>query len=200
MKTNLFSPADIKTQIEECASLESQAQPSITQSPARLAQKPNKLAQHITACLSAGHKHIDFVSAGDLSLHNLIQGLCFYFDKPAELWLSTWAVKEAAARTIVQLIDSKHITAVRAVFDYRIQSVDAKTYHLLKRHLTQSALTKNHAKVIVLDFITDQITIVTSANLSNNPRIEAGFVSANQLTSDFHMGWMKKVLSGQRVV
>jgi hypothetical protein len=198
--SNLFDPKDINTQIEESARLKSQAEPSIYTEPAHLAEKPNKLAKCIIEHLACGDMHINFVTSGDLSLHTLIEKIVLAHPDPSELWISTWAVKESAARKLIHLKSAGKINCINAVFDYRIRSVDAKTYFLLHPYLNKCALTKNHAKVVVINFGRYVFTIVTSANLSNNPRVEAGFVSASQTTAQFHMDWMSRVLSGQKVV
>lgn len=195
----LFDPKDISSQNAKEQVLEGSV---VGNSPnsARISSKGSKLIHNLDNCLAAGHTLVHFISAGEISLHKLIEHLCSrHPGETAELWLSTWTIKEAAARTILQLKESNAIKDIKAVFDYRIKTTDSKTFHFLEKHFAQYALTKNHAKVIVLDFVSAQYTIVTSANLSNNPRIESGLISTDPLLAQFHITWMRDVLAGKKV-
>lgn len=199
MSKKLFEPTDINTLIQEAAKLESDASTNKPIKKQMVSFKSSQLIKKISECFAAGAEHVDFVSAGELSLHQLIEYLSELEPHPFNLHISTWAIKESASRSLLKLIEAGKIHHMFGVFDYRIKTIDGKSFQLIEKHFKQYALTKNHAKVIVLDFIYTQFTIVTSANLSNNPRIEAGFISTNASLAEFHKGWMKKVLNGQKV-
>lgn len=144
------------------------------------------------------NKHIDFCTAGELSIHHLLQyGLTI--TGPADVYISTWVIKEEPARALLFLKEAGKIKQLFGIFDYRIKTLDAKHFHLIEKAMTKYELTKNHAKVVVIIGQTLSISIVSSANLSNNPRIEAGFISTCLPTVEFHKQWMEKVLSGQKV-
>jgi hypothetical protein len=193
-------PKDINTLIQEAGeNLESAAAASSNLNTQNIKTKGKNLIKNIDDCLAAGATHINFVSAGSLSLHQLIEHLINKHSGKADLYLSTWAIKEAASRSLHRLCEQKKIDRLYGVFNYRIKTLDGKSFQLIEKKFTQYALTKNHAKVIVIDFIIAQYTIVCSANLSNNPRIEVGYISTDEVVAQFHKNWMQNVLSGKKV-
>lgn len=144
------------------------------------------------------NKHIDFCTAGELSIHQFIQ-YALTVTGPAHVYISSWAIKEDPARVLLFLKDTGKIKKLFGVFDYRIKTLDAKHFHLIEKAFTQYALTKCHAKVVVIESESLSIVIVSSANLSNNPRIECGFISTIDKTVQFHKAWMTEVLNGKTV-
>lgn len=141
---------------------------------------------------------IKFCTAGELSLHHLLQ----YFLKitgPADVYISTWALKEDPSRVLLFLKETGKIKDLYGVFDYRIRSTDGKHFQLIEKAFTKYVLTKNHSKVLLITGQNLSISIISSANFSNNPRIEVGYISVNTPSVEFHKQWMDKVLSGQKV-
>lgn len=163
------------------------------------AGKSGKFCQALSDLLDSQVLHIDFMTAGNVSLHNLIELLLSKYGPCQSLYLSTWAIKEAAARSIFELKDRGLIGQLFGVFDYRIESVDYKSFQLIKPLFTRYELTKNHAKVILVEYADRRFTVLTSANMSNNPRIEAGFISTGEITFNFHKAWMLEVFEGKKV-
>lgn len=144
-------------------------------------------------------QYIDFMTAGNLSLHNIIELILKMYGPCKELYISTWAIKEAAARSLLSLKEQNLIGSMHGIFDYRIKTVDSKSFQLIEQHFFRYELTKNHAKVILIEYGKRCFTIVCSANLSNNPRIEAGFISLSTKTFIFHKEWMLKVFEGKKI-
>jgi hypothetical protein len=144
------------------------------------------------------NKHIDFCTAGELSIHQFIQ-YALTVTGPADVYISSWAIKEDPARVLLFLKETGKIKKLFGVFDYRIKTLDAKHFHLIEKSFNQYALTKCHAKVVVIESETLCLVIVSSANLSNNPRIECGFISTIDKTVQFHKAWMTEVLNGKTV-
>jgi hypothetical protein len=144
------------------------------------------------------NKHIDFCTAGELSIHQFLQ-YALTVTGPAHVYISSWAIKEDPARVLLFLKETGKIKKLFGVFDYRIKTLDAKHFHLIEKAFTKYALTKCHAKVVVIIGQNLSISIVSSANFSNNPRLEAGFISTCEPTVEFHKNWMDKVISGQTI-
>lgn len=144
-------------------------------------------------------EHIDFMTAGSLSLHTMIEYI-IQADGPCKsIYLSTWAIKEVAARSLVHLKDSGAIGDLYGIFDYRVKTVDSNAFHFADRIFTRTAFVKNHSKVILIEYQDLQYTILTSANFSNNPRIEAGYISTQKERFNFHRNWMTRVLDGEKI-
>lgn len=193
----LFDTKDINCKTDETTlkfdSLKSDGPDNLMQ----LMCKAKDLCKNLFYELSP-NKHIDFCTAGELSMHHLLTyGLSV--TGPADVYISSWAIKEDPARALLFLKEAGKIKQLFDVFDYRIKTLDAKHFHLIENAFTNYKLTKNHAKVIVIIGQNLSISIVSSANLSNNPRIEAGFISTCTPTVEFHKQWMEKVLSGKTI-
>lgn len=143
--------------------------------------------------------HIDFMTAGNLSLHAIIEVMLHKIGPCLQMYISTWAIKEAAARSLFALKKAGMIGSLYGVFDYRIKTLDSRAFQLVEHLFAKVELTKNHSKVILIEYKNTYITILSSANLSNNPRIETGFISFNKNVFMFHKEWMEKVFQGKKV-
>ena len=62
---------------------------------------------------------------------------------------------------------------------------------------TSVKLAKCHAKVTVLENEHWSVTIVSSANMTNNPRIEAGVICTDLAAAEFHKKWIVDVICGE---
>ena len=161
----------------------------------------NSKAKHLLTKIKddLGHNtHVDFVTAGELSIHQFILYFATLFGK-CNVYISSWAIKEEPARVLLSLVQDGTIQKLYGVFDYRIKTLDAKHFQLIEKAFSAYALTKNHSKVVIIESETLSLVIVSSANLSNNPRIECGFISTIDKTVQFHKEWMTEVLNGKTV-
>ena len=161
--------------------------------------KASEFVKELDHLLTIEAKHIDFMTAGKLSLHHIIEIIIQKFGPCQELYLSTWAIKEAAARSLFNLVRDKKIGSLHGIFDYRVKTVDSLSFNFIQPFFHRYELTKNHSKVVLIEYADKYITILCSANMSNNPRIEAGFISTCHKTFHFHKGWMLKVFDGKKV-
>lgn len=141
--------------------------------------------------------HIDFHTAGELSIHQLIRAFVNLY--PSTVFISSWALKEEPARALLFLREQGKIKELYGVFDYRIKTLDAQHFHLIEKAMSTYRLTKNHAKVVVMINETLSCCIVSSANLSNNPRNEAGFISTCEPTINFHKTCLQNLLDGKSI-
>lgn len=117
-------------------------------------------------------------SIGHWSLHELI-AFCLARIGPADMWLTSWGITAEPLKVILSLMESGAIQDLSCLFDSRVKLQCPQAYQLL---LSQAQgrrlrvhLGKNHSKTVVLLNEAHSITIVTSANLTINPRIE-GYV------------------------
>jgi hypothetical protein len=141
---------------------------------------------------------IEFCTAGEFSMHHLLQYL-LTVSGPANVYLSTWTIKEEPARVLHALKKSGQIKDLYCALDYRIRTLDAKHFHFIESILTGHVLTKCHAKVIAIEGEKASIAVVSSANMSNNPRIEAGTISCNSVSMRFHKEWIMDCINGKKV-
>ncbi|MBL8002844.1 MAG: hypothetical protein JNL05_12885, partial [Flavobacteriales bacterium] len=105
------------------------------------------------------------------SMHQLIEHLARRIGK-AKLYFTTWTVTEAPMRTLLRLHNQGVITAMHAVLDDRVEKQNANGAQLALANIASIAFTGIHAKCFVLIGENESYTVVTTANLTRNKRIE----------------------------
>lgn len=118
---------------------------------------------------------LKYYTNGAWSMHQMLDYLLQIIG-PAELVMSTWTITEDPARTLLNLKQSGQITAIHALFDYRVRERSAGAHQILSSICDSLALGKCHAKVTVLTNDQWSVSIVGSANFSRNRRMEAGTI------------------------
>jgi hypothetical protein len=136
---------------------------------------------------------IHYVSMGEWSSHDLLLHL---LEKtgPADVIMCTWSVSENAIRQMLKKMETGLIKSLKAVLDWRVKVRRPEALNFLKYNIADIRLTSCHAKVTVIKNEKWNIAIVTSANYTNNPRIEAGVVCCEKSVADFHSDWLLKEL------
>jgi hypothetical protein len=132
---------------------------------------------------------LHYASMGDWSTHDLL----FHFlsqSGPAEVYFTTWAISEFAIRQLYAFVGSGLITRLSGIFDYRNGIHKPAELQFLKQITTDIKAAKCHAKVTVIQNETMGISIVSSANYTRNPRIEAGVICNSREIAEFHKSWI----------
>jgi len=124
-------------------------------------------------------------SAHDMILHFLA------FTGPAYVTLATWSLSEGACRQLVSALQDGRITGMACLFDWRVKTRCPDAVAIAKMANCDVRINTCHAKVYCLSNTEWGVSIVGSANLTNNPRIEAGVASTSQQAEEFHRGWIK---------
>lgn len=138
-------------------------------------------------------KDIHFVTKGDWSTHDLVFHL-LKFTGPSQLYFTTYSLREYPVRLILNALDAGMLTSVKCILDSKVKSRLPDVFHLAAHNFADVKLTECHAKITVIKNLEHSITIMGSANWTNNPRIEAGFVSMDKSLADFHIDWMEKCM------
>jgi hypothetical protein len=141
----------------------------------------------------ADGQHMHFVSAGQWSMHDLLEEM-LRRSGPAHVHIATWAATEDPARRIVMLKQQGMALSLSCLLDYKMQGRKPGPFQLLQANADRLALAKCHAKVTAV--INDHFSMVCvgSANLSRNPRFEAGVISACRGDAEFHISWINKAI------
>lgn len=134
--------------------------------------------------------HYTFVSEGRFSGHELLLYLLKSRPK-SKIYIATWKISEDPARLIINartqgLIDELHILVERRM---TIKSPNA--LQLVQYNSNSFGMADCHAKVFVIEHDSFPVSVVMSANFSNNPRIEAGCISTTDSSAKFHVQWIK---------
>jgi hypothetical protein len=125
---------------------------------------------------------IDFYTDGHWSLHELI---AYLVDRigPCEAWLTSWGVTRDPLKSVLDLVRSGTVTHITLILNHRVRLQSPDGYQLLLAVSDDSrfslCLSKIHAKVLVLRGSRGMVRVITSANLTKNPRIEVYNISTH---------------------
>jgi hypothetical protein len=161
-----------------------------------ICKSPDKLNRLLSSIQSG--KTIYYVSDGDWSMHDLVMLLLKQYHT-AELFFSSYALRELAVRQLIMAQERGEISSIRILLDYKAKVRTPEVYQLAQNNFNEIYLTNIHAKVTVLRSAAGSVTIVGSANWTTNPRIEAGTISLNKPLADFHINWMEKVMANAEI-
>lgn len=131
----------------------------------------------------------DIPSRGDWSLHEMIE---YVLTKtgPAEVWISSWGITENPLRRVIRLCAEGVITQLHALFDSRVKLQCPNAFQLAMAANVEMRLAKNHSKMVV--FLNPEwgATIYTSANLTQNERLEHYMISTRRKRAEFNRDWL----------
>ncbi len=113
---------------------------------------------------------------------------------PAELWLSTWGISDPGVRAIDRMLKRGIVTTCNALVDNHTAIQHSGATAFLRDVSTNFGVLKCHAKAYVL--LGDQlaVSLITSANLTRNPLLEAGVVTESRPIAEFHRDWIGRAL------
>ena len=146
--------------------------------------------------LEAG-KEYPFCSGALWSTHDLI-AWCLRQIGPASLTACTWSMAEHAATKLIALLEAGSLTSVAMLVDWRVQVRTPAAMPLARLHFSDIRVTTCHAKVWILRNEQWSISVVGSANFTNNPRIEAGHLSTLPAIASFHEEWIKAEIANSK--
>ena len=133
--------------------------------------------------------HYHFISNGAFSLHNLV-GHIINTTGPVHMAFSTWAISESSARALVGFVSDGSILSIQALLDTRAKSRHDSAYHLISGHCQHITMAHCHAKVSLFWNDKWQVSIIGSANYTENPRIEVGTIYTIPQVLQFHKNWL----------
>lgn len=135
-----------------------------------------------------------FFTCGHWSSHELLYHILL-MTGPAEVLISVWSISETAARLLLEMLDKGLITKLSAVLDYRSKNRHPAAYHLAKHSFSQVNTMVCHAKLTVITNSNWNVTINGSANYTNNPRPEAGYIDTSNSTAAFYSKYINQMLN-----
>lgn len=143
------------------------------------------------------NKSIHYVSCGDWSMHELLHHILNDIG-PAEVLMASWSMSEPAAVKLMAMLEARLIISLRGVLDFRSKNRHPAAFQLSQTLFSDLRLASCHAKVTVVKNDTHLISIVSSANYTNNPRIEAGVISVAHKVGEFHAAWIEALLENAK--
>jgi hypothetical protein len=142
----------------------------------------------------AGVEMIDYVSFGRWSMHDLL----FYLLEqtgPAKVYFTTWAISTKSINLLVEGLASGLISELHSILDRRIEIRRSDCFAFLQHHANSIYLVDCHAKVILIENDHWKIVVKSSANFSENRRIETGMIIINKEIFNFNKKWIEETIA-----
>jgi len=103
---------------------------------------------------------------------------------PSKIYLSSYTFSEAAIRHLLFLKEEKKITHLTAIFDQGNRRTKTPLLFFAQETIDNLKLCPNHTKIYIFENHTQNLTILASANLSQNRRAETITIDTRQETFD----------------
>lgn len=132
---------------------------------------------------------LHFVSRGSWSSHLLLRFLLEKFGS-AHLLMTTWSLTEEPLRSMVMMKDQGLLKSARCILSERISERTPGVMQFAEQFFDELKLMRLHAKVTVLMGDDWGVSVVSSANFTRNPRIEAGVIDTHAPIAQFHQNWI----------
>ncbi len=117
-----------------------------------------------------------FFSNGQWAMHDLISWLLKQTG-PADVQISTFSISEIAIRTLIHLSKIGMIKSIQCIFDNTIQKKKLQLLYFISQLTGEIYIAPNHSKVLLIKNDDWSISVISSANMTPNPRKEAGVIS-----------------------
>lgn len=140
-------------------------------------------------------KTTHFVTSGRWSMNDLLIYILLQIG-PSDVLVATWSIAELAMRQILKHHDSGLIKSISFLLDPRVKVRNPKPLQLLSANFPYR-LYQCHAKVCVIHSDDHYISIVSSANMTQNPRIERGVIFPYKNVYDFDHKWISETINGR---
>jgi hypothetical protein len=127
---------------------------------------------------------VPFLSEGRWSLYHLLSFI-LSITGPAEVKISSFSLSEAAIRVFLQEIQTGSITGIKLLLDTTIPSRKLDLTLFASNVIKEIRLIPNHSKLVLVKNSTWSVVVVSSQNLTPNPRLESGVIFTTQEHFDF---------------
>jgi hypothetical protein len=142
-----------------------------------------------------------YISNGKVSTYQMIS---YFLDKycqkygAATLHITTWGMTELAIRQLVTRKQSGQILKVHFVCSEQTKVNKQNEFYLMKELATTFTTIPCHAKIYLMEIGFMKISIITSANLNRNNKLEAGVISGSTETYFFYREFLNKLIDGNK--
>jgi hypothetical protein len=119
---------------------------------------------------------VPYYSEAEFSMHELLEFLV-EMTGPASILLTSFSITEAAIRTFHRLSDENRLKSIRCIFDNSVRMHRLGLLFFALNVTSEIALTKIHAKIIMIENENWKLTVISSANFNVNDKIEAGIIT-----------------------
>ena len=115
------------------------------------------------------------MSDNDFSTHELIAHLLEQTG-PARVRISSFSITETAIRSFIRLQEEGLITSLTCLIDLSVKRYRIGLLFFASNVVNEIGMTNIHAKMVFIENENWKVVVVTSANLNNNDKKEAGVI------------------------
>jgi len=133
----------------------------------------------------ARDKYIHFYSHGNFNLIRLV----LYILKqtgPADLFVTSYSFSRKSIEQINNRITNGSITSFKMIIDNRVRSLSPKPFQMIKASFNYRC-TAIHAKVALIWNDEWKISVTTSQNATDNPKLERGTIFPDEKVFNFDL-------------
>lgn len=135
-----------------------------------------------------------FWSNGRWAMHNLLSWLLKQTG-PAKVQLSTFSISEIALRSLANDIETGKIQKLQCLFDFSIRQNKLQLLFFAKQLTADIRINAIHAKVLLIENDNFYVTVVGSANMTPNPRKEAGIILTDKVNFKAMQGKFVEIIN-----
>lgn len=137
---------------------------------------------------------IPVASDGEWSMHHLLEYL-LRISGPSSVWISSFSITEVAIRTFLNLQEEGLIMDLHCLFDLSVKRHKIGLLNFANNVVSEIAVSKCHAKIILIKNEQHTITVVGSPNFTINDKKEVAVIHKEQWFFEFFFNelttWME---------
>lgn len=124
-----------------------------------------------------------FYSWANFNLVRLIAHL-LKFTGPAHLLMTSYSFSQKSVETMLAHKNTGLLMSVRILTDNRVKSMSPKPYQMLKESFDTRCISV-HSKVALISNTDWHLSVITSQNATDNPKLERGIIFTDPEVFDF---------------
>lgn len=130
-------------------------------------------------------KNVHYYSFGNFNLVRLIVYLLKQLG-PSHVFMSSYSFSTKSINQLHNLIEKKQILSFRVLLDNRVRSISPKPFQMISTMFNYRC-TSVHAKTAIIYNDNWQVSIVTSQNATDNPKMERGIIFTDPSVFQFDL-------------
>ncbi len=130
-------------------------------------------------------RDIHFYSFGNFNLVRLLMHL-LKKTGPAHLFMTSYSFSLRSIEQLQNRLETRQLLSFRLIVDHRVKSMSPKPFQMLSTAFDYRCLSV-HAKVALLWNQQWKLSVITSQNATDNPKMERGVIQTDPAVFDFDL-------------
>jgi len=129
--------------------------------------------------------------------YNLVRLILYILKQtgPVHCFMSSYSFSQKSIESLQKRIERKELLSFRVLLDNRVKTMSPKPFQMLSQSFDYRC-TSIHAKIALLWNDRWKITIITSQNATDNPKIERGIIFTDHEIFKFDLKILEDVFNG----